>query len=240
MPLFELPQKVGDGWGPSTVAAAQDLNYPIDNINRYPPARVGKACDFTQGTQDRIRQMQAKELATGRKNYWMPTQPLIEADGYALVDTKHAAKKKQQSNFRRNFNQSRAMQQKQLKQGAHQDGFLGQTKKPKIEKIKKDPKGKGGLYCTGFWVGSSAGPQRGCGGDGSSSSAGDVGVHLSLWGSNSFFQRRHRTGVNKLWPVACCQVYSSIHIAFQPLSHTIFTTNLPPPPYNAVVLVMAF
>ena len=27
-----------------------------------------------------------------------------------------------------------------------------------------------------------------------------------------FFQRRHRTGVNKLWPVACCQVYSSIFI----------------------------
>ena len=31
-----------------------------------------------------------------------------------------------------------------------------------------------------------------------------------------FFQRRLQTGVNKLWPVACCQVYSSIFKKFVP------------------------
>ena len=183
MPIFDVPPLIQDGWGPSTVVPEDDDNrYDLfTNINYFPPARIGKACDFTQGTQDRIKQMQARELATGRKNYWMPTQPLIEADGYALVDTKHAAKKKSQSNFRRGpggFMQSRAFQQQQLKQGAHQDGFLGQTKK-KGKGAGDLNKGKGG----------GKGIPRGKGGKGFGGQTKGGGKGRGKKGKGGFFNR---------------------------------------------------
>ncbi|CAD7944332.1 unnamed protein product [Amoebophrya sp. A120] len=151
MGLFVLPEDTGAGWGPSGESSSSLPKYPIENINRYPPARVGKACDFTQATQDRIRQMQARDAAQGgnmqgrKQNTWaQQQQPLVVEDGYNLVDTKASARKKQNSGYaqrsRPNYQQ---MNQNAIKQQNYQEGILGKNAKTKPTDPKKAAAAKG-------------------------------------------------------------------------------------------------
>eukprot|EP00392_Amoebophrya_sp_AT5.2_P019658 g20602.t1 len=155
MPLFQLPCEQ-NGWGPALSglgpvsggeAPVVLPKYPIENINRYPPARVGKACDFTQATQDRIRQMQARDAREGTKRplWHQPQQPLVVEDGYNLVDTKAGARKKQTNNYstrsRPNYQQ---MNQHAVKTQNYQEGILGKnTKQKPLPITKQTAKGKG-------------------------------------------------------------------------------------------------
>lgn len=70
MPMFELPDQSSHvGWGPALgqdIPQLDDIEYPIESINRYPPARIGKVVDFTQATQDRVKAMLAREAVLYR------------------------------------------------------------------------------------------------------------------------------------------------------------------------------
>lgn len=143
MQSFKLPEKRFKAWGPS-IRDEVDIDFPIENINKYPPARVGKACDFTQATQDRIRMMQAREQQTGRKNYYFWQNPMVNLvveDGYALVDNK-SEKKKKTNQFRNRPNLQQQARQN-IQQGNYQEGILGQQKKPKKDDKLQKGKGKG-------------------------------------------------------------------------------------------------
>ncbi|CAD7952494.1 unnamed protein product [Amoebophrya sp. A25] len=145
MGIFELSQE-GEGWGPAGGVSA-DLplpKYPIENINRYPPARVGKACDFTQATQDRIRQMQNVNNPNKKQFLWaQQQQPLVVEDGYNLVDTKASARKKQNSYQTRSKPNHQQNAQKAVKQMNYQEGILGKATKMKQQVPTKTQKGKG-------------------------------------------------------------------------------------------------
>ena len=85
---FPIKQQCLFGWGPSLQEGKADqsgLKYAIENVNRYPPARVGKSGDFTQATQKRMAEMAQKQLDNPNKRFWVQQQPVIEQDGFNMV-----------------------------------------------------------------------------------------------------------------------------------------------------------
>eukprot|EP00397_Hematodinium_sp_SG-2012_P014502 GEMP01014744.1.p1 GENE.GEMP01014744.1~~GEMP01014744.1.p1 ORF type:complete len:574 (+),score=124.54 GEMP01014744.1:23-1723(+) len=90
-PLFEFPRVIhsGDGWGPTGLS---DIKYfPVEQLAKYPTARLGRVCDFTQTTQDRQRKQD--ELMKKKNPAIAPQINAAEQeDGYSLVDNRPAVK----------------------------------------------------------------------------------------------------------------------------------------------------
>lgn len=106
MTILPVVKKSAPGWGPqlntstsriaisaspstpSTVADEDERRFKnMENINRYPPTRLGRACDFSESNKARMAAMNIRMAEMNRAQIKAPTTKQ-EDEGFTLMDTR--------------------------------------------------------------------------------------------------------------------------------------------------------